>query len=63
MFVGPTIYNPVLVKFVHVTPLHLGVPLMGRQQIEAPWTFHMAFAYGCNVRRTKKTKTMAAEHS
>ena len=44
-----TIYNPILVTFVHVTTLHLGVPLMGRQQIEAPWTFHMAFAYFCDI--------------
>ena len=44
-----TIYNPILVKFVHVTTLHLGVPLMGRQQIEAPWTFHMALAYFCDI--------------
>ena len=22
---------------------------MGRQQIEAPWTFHMAFAYCCDI--------------
>ena len=44
-----TIYNPILVTFVHVTTLHLGVPLMGRQQIEAPWTFHMALAYFCDI--------------
>ena len=44
-----TIYNPILVKFLHVTTLHLGVPLMGRQQIEAPWTFHMALAYFCDI--------------
>ena len=44
-----TIYNPILVKCVRVTTLHLGVPLMGRQQIEAPWTFHMAFAYVCDI--------------
>ena len=44
-----TIYNPILVKCLHVTTLHLGVPLMGRQQIEAPWTFHMALAYFCDI--------------
>ena len=44
-----TIYNPILVKFVHVITLHLGGPLMGRQQIEAPWTFHMALAYLCDI--------------
>ena len=44
-----TIYNPILVKFLHVTTLHLGVPLMWRQQIEAPWTFHMALAYFCDI--------------
>ena len=44
-----TIYNPILVKFLHVTTPHLGVPLMGRQQIEAPWTFHMALAYFCDI--------------
>ena len=44
-----TIYNPIVVKFLHVTTLHLGVPLMGRQQIEAPWTFHMALAYFCDI--------------
>ena len=44
-----TIYNPILVKFVHVTTMHLGVPFMGRQQIEAPWTFHMALAYFCDI--------------
>ena len=44
-----TIYNPILVKFLHVTTLHLGVPLMGRQQIEAPWIFHMALAYFCDI--------------
>ena len=38
-------------KFVHVTTLHLGVPLMGRQQIEAPWPFHMALAYFCDISR------------
>ena len=36
-------------KFLHVTTLHIGVPLMGRQQIEAPWTFHMALAYFCDI--------------
>ena len=44
-----TIYNPILVKFVHVTTLHLGVPLMGRHRIEARWTFHMALAYFCDI--------------
>ena len=44
-----TIYNPILVKCLHVTTLHIGVPLMGRQQIEAPWTFHMALAYFCDI--------------
>ena len=39
-----TIYNPILVKCLHVTTLHLGVPLMGRQQIEAPWTFHIGIS-------------------
>ena len=38
-------------KFLHVTTLHLGVPLMGRQQIEAPWTFHMVLAYFCDISR------------
>ena len=44
-----TIYNPILVKCVHVTTLHIGVPFMGRQQIEAPWTFNMALAYVCDI--------------
>ena len=35
---------PILVKFVPVTTLHLGVPFMERQPIEAPWTFHMALS-------------------
>ena len=41
------LYNSyqILVKFVHVTTLHLGVPFMGRQQREGPLTFHMALAY------------------
>ena len=46
-----TIYNPICVNFVHVTTLHLDVPLMGRQQIEAPWTFDMALAYFCDINR------------
>ena len=44
-----TIYNPIFVNFAHVTTLHLDVPLMGRQQIEAPWTFYMALAYFCDI--------------
>ena len=44
-----TMYNPILVKCVHVTTLHLGVPFMGRHLIEAPWTFHMALAYFCDI--------------
>ena len=32
-----------------VTTLHLGVPFMGRQQREAPLTFHMALAYFCDI--------------
>ena len=40
---------PILVKFVHITTLHLGVPFMGLQQIETPWTFHIALAYFCDI--------------
>ena len=35
-------------KCVHETTLHLGVPFMGLQQIEAP-TFHMALTYLCDI--------------
>ena len=42
-------FSPMLVNFVQVTTLHLGVPFMGRQQIKAPWTFHMTLAYLCDL--------------
>ena len=55
---------PILVKFVHVTTLHLGVTFMGRHQREAPLTFHMSktnvslcsFLASC-FRRSKIPKT------
>ena len=39
----------ILVKCVHVTTLHQGVPFMGRLQIEPPLTFQMALAYFCDI--------------